>query len=997
MKFLELKYLRIFLVGAFLSLTSVGFAQQQVTGLVEDMEGSPLPGVNVSIKGTTTGTITNPEGQYSIEVPNSDAVLVFSFIGYMKETTKVGAQKEINITLMPDIEALGEVLVIGYGTMKKDDKTGAVSQVTADELQGGVLTDAMQAIQGRSAGVMVTKKGGDPNSGFSIRIRGASGFDSNTQPLYVVDGVPGVDPTTVAPEDIKSFDILKDAASTAIYGSQGSNGVVLITTKKGEQSGAKGGKFVSNVQLNSKTSIDMVANRYDVLDADEIRAFAQRKANESGEPIDSIFRDGGANTNWQDEIFRLGVTTSNNLNFSGGNGNSSYYASVTHSEWEGVLKGTSKERTIGKVNILHKGLDDRLTISGTMSGTFEENDYENYNAYNKDDIIYQALTRNPTDPVYDDNGDYYQSNRVFNYENPLAVIDGIDNDRTAKRFLGNVKTDLEVFDGFVASANIAYTRDDNVSSYFRPANLYATADAGEARKSYNNTQKKLIELTGNYSTLLNEKHTLNVLGGYSWQGTDFDGFTAQGRSPSSDYLGYNDLGMLNDVTLRDVSSYRGASTLIGFFGRVQYDFSKKYYASASIRRDGSSKFGANNKWGWFPTAAVGWKLNEESFLTDVDWMDMLKLRVSYGVSGNQEIGEYRSLAAYGTTGTAINPETEEYVVVYNPAWNTNPDLKWEETREVNGGIDFAFFGSRLSGSLDVYEKITDDLLGEYRVAVPPNLAERTYANSGKLRNRGIELFAQFYAVDRPNFKWKTSVNVSHNRTILLDLGDYIEESVRKEGYLSGRGLIGDENYVTGIMEGEEIGAFYLPVYVTILDGSFVYKSKTGGFTDKLEDAERQIVGSPAPDVEIGWSNNIRFYNNWVVDFSFRAMIGNDVYNATEMFFDHPGNIPNLNGYESAIDWYDQDRQTPPSIADMYVEDASFLRLDYLSVGYEFNVEKIQWMQNLKVFVASNNLFVLTGYSGIDPETSVDGLAFGIDQYNVYPKTRTFTFGVNASF
>jgi len=384
-------------------------------------------------------------------------------------------------------------------------------------------------------------------------------------------------------------------------------------------------------------------------------------------------------------------------------------------------------------------------------------------------------------------------------------------------------------------------------------------------------------------------------------------------------------------------------------------------------------------------------------MENVSWVDQLKLRVSYGVSGNQEIGEYRSLAAFNPAGTAINPETNQYVVTFDPAWNNNPDLKWEETTEYNAGIDFEVFGSRLSGSIDVYQKITTDLLGAYSVPVPPNLASTTFANSGTMRNRGVEFYAQYYAVDKPNFKWKTSLNVSHNNAILTDLGDYIEGEVRKEGYLTGRGLIGDLNYVTGIMEGEEIGSFYLPVFVTIQDGEFIYKSISGGYTNDITKAQRKIVGSAAPDVEIGWSNNLRFYENWVLDFSFRAMIGNDVYNATEMFFDNPGNIPNLNGYSSAIDWYNLNRKTPVQVSDQYVENASFLRLDYVSLGYEFDVKNINWLQRMKVYFASNNLFVLTGYSGIDPETNVSGLSFGVDQYNVYPKTRTFTFGINATF
>ncbi|MBN1340069.1 MAG: TonB-dependent receptor [Bacteroidales bacterium] len=991
------------LLSLFLMLILVsGVVAQEinVSGTVTDAEdGIGLPGVTILLKGTTNGTVTDIDGNFAITVPQN-STLVFSYVGY--ETQEViASQQKINISLSIESQMLEELIVIGYGTQKKTDKTGAVANVKAEELNGGVITDAIQSMQGKAAGVMITKKGGDPNAGFSVKIRGASGFDSNTQPLYVVDGVPGVDPTTVAPEDIETFNILKDAASAAIYGSRGSNGVIIITTKKGTLA-KKGGKAISNIQFNSKVSFDRVAKKFDLLSADEMRGFANRLLQDSGEPnwtVDSIFSDGGANTDWQDEIYRTGITYSNNLNFSGGNEQSTYYASLTHANWEGVMKGTNKERTIAKVNLSHKALNDKLTLTGSLSSTFENNDYENYDGWDKDDIIYQALQRNPTDPVLNPDGSFNKKTRVFNYENPIATIEQVQNIRDAKRLFGNFKADLEIIKDLIGSVNIGYIRDDHESSYFRPSGMYATADNGYARKEYNNNTQKLIDITFNYKKTFNAAHNIDVMGGYSWQESVYSGFWAQGRDAQSDFIQSNDLQILNDIQYGDIDSWKGKWNLIGFFGRAQYNYMSKYYASASLRRDGSSKFGKDNKWGWFPTASVGWNMHSEGFMENTTWLDQLKLRGSYGISGNQEIGEYRSLVAWEPSGKAINPETGLEVVTFQPAWNSNPDLKWEETSEINIGIDFAMFNSRISGSLDVYKKNTKDLLGQYNVPVPPNLARRTFANSGELENKGIELFIQSYIVDKADFKWKTSLNASHNKSKMLDLGEYFdaEDGVRKEGYISGRGMVGEEYYVTGIIVGEEIGSFYLPTYVTIKDGKFIYESKTGGFTDKLVDAKRQIVGTASPDLELGWSNTISFLKNWTFDFAFRAMIGNDVYNATQMFFDYPGNIPSLNAVPEAIEWYEKDRETGAAIADFYVEDASFLRLDFVSLGYDFDMSKVEWVQKLRLYIASNNLFTITGYSGIDPETRIDGLAFGIDQYNVYPKTRTLTFGLNANF
>jgi hypothetical protein len=392
-------------------------------------------------------------------------------------------------------------------------------------------------------------------------------------------------------------------------------------------------------------------------------------------------------------------------------------------------------------------------------------------------------------------------------------------------------------------------------------------------------------------------------------------------------------------------------------------------------------------------------MHSEDFLRNTDWLDQLKIRASYGVSGNQEIGEYHSLVVFYPKETATNPETGQQVVTFEPAWNANPDLKWEETSEINFGIDFSFIKGIISGSFDIYQKKTKDLLGEYTVPVPPNLADKTWANSGELENKGVELFIQAFAISSSSFSWKTALFLSHNKTTINDLGEYFNEAdgVRKEGHISGPGLVGSAYWVIGMMEGEQIGAFYLPTYVTIQDGKFVYLSKTGGYTTELENAQRSIVGYATPDLEIGWSNHLTYRKNLHLDFSFRALIGNDVYNATEMLFDDPNLLQSLNATPSALDWYNKGRTDAASLADIYVENASFLRLDYISLSYDFKFgENHNVFKDLTLWISSNNLFTITGYSGTDPETKINGLSFGIDQYNVYPKTRTFTIGIRGT-
>lgn len=961
------------------------FAQgRTITGIVTDeVTGDPLPGVTIVIKGTSSGTVTNINGEYSLMV-STDQTLVYTFIGYSAKEVVVGNDPVINVQMAETFTELEELVVIGYGVQKKSDKTGAVAQVSSEEMIGGVITDPLQAIQGQVAGVMITKKGGDPNSGFVVKIRGASGFDSDTQPLYVVDGVPDVDPTTIAPEDIATFNVLKDAASTAIYGSRGSNGVILITTKKGSSSAGK-------IQVNVKVSVDQTSNRLDLLTADDMRDYVASDTS-------IIFLDGGANTDWQDEIFRTGISTSYNVNYTGGTESSSVYASLTQADWTGVVKGTEKERTIGKINLSQKAINNRLLLTASLSGTFEKNDYEDYDGNGIKDILYQAYSRNPTDPVTNADGSYYQIERVFNYVNPVATINEVTNVRDAKRFYGNVKADMEIMEGLTGTVNMGYTRDDNEGTVFEPRDSWASTSSGYLKRYYDNDSRKVIETYLSYNNTINGDHNINGVLGYSWQETNTDGFTVAYKNANSDIIGPDNISSLVDPDIDGTTSYRTMSRLIGFFGRAQYNYQGKYYLTASLRRDGSTKFGEDNQWGWFPTAAIGWNIKSEPFMQNTDFLSALKLRASWGVSGNEAIGEYRSQLVREASGITTDPETGEDVVSFTSSWNSNPELKWEQTTEVNFGVDFGVLNNRISGSLEFYRKVTTDLLGRFLVPKPPNLSEWTWDNSGEMENTGIEALIQAYPVSNSNFKWRTNFNFSANRQIMTDLGKHAgdEEGVRQEGYISGRGLT--SAWVIGVLEGESLGSFYLPVYVTLNDeGKMIYKSKTGGYTDNVSDAQREVVGTALPLFEVGWSNSLTFFNDWMLDFSFRSMVGNKVFNATRLLFDDPSDLPDLNKLQDALDWEEQGRTSPPAESDYYVEDASFLRLDYLALSYFVNTEKISWLGDLRISLSSNNLFTLTNYSGIDPETSIDGIDFGIDQYNTYPKTRTFSIGINASF
>jgi iron complex outermembrane receptor protein len=970
---------------------STAFAQTAtIRGTVKDKStGETMPGANVLIKGTLIGTSTDFDGNYVLEnAPVGEVEVEASFVGFLPQDQKVtltaGQTLTLNFDLDVDAVILEETIVIGYGVQKKSDKTGAVASIKADEMNTGVLTDPVQAIQGKIAGVSVTKKGGDPNAGFDIKIRGASSLSSGTNPLYVVDGIPGVDPTTIAPEDIESWNVLKDASSAAIYGSRGANGVIMITTKRGS-SGT--GAREAQVDFTTYMAADVVANRLNLLSADQIRSYvADNNLN---------FEDGGASTDWQDEIFRTGLSQNYNLSITGGDQKANYRASLSHQDFQGVIIGSEKQRTIGRINIDQKAFDDRLTISAGLSGTFEQNDYISYSGNGPNDILYQAFQRNPTDPLRDADGEFYETQRQFNYWNPVALVENIQNERSAKRFFGFFKADLDIYKGFSAGINLGYTRDDYESFYFEPSTIRLGTTSGYGRRAYGNYESKVLESTLRYNREFG-LHNVNVVAGYSFQEDFNTGFAAQGRKPFLDYTQSNDLGLMLNVNAGDISSYKNSNRLISFFGRAIYNWNSKYFVTATLRRDGSSRFGINNKWGWFPSASAAWRISSEDFMDNLDFINNLQLRVGYGITGNQEFANYTSLAYYVNAGTSINFETGEESILFAFSHNSNPDIKWEENAELNIGLDFGILEDKISGSFDFFQKRTYDLLGDYTVPVPPYPVDRIYANVGEFKVTGFEAFVQVYPVRNKNFDWKTSVVFSTYKQDVVSLSnDEFNWSARREGWLQGRGLVGDLNWTQIVEPGKSLGTWYMPEYAGISqDGKFLFYTASGGVTRDLENAERRVVGSAQPDFELGWSNYFTFYKNWDLSFSLRAVYGYEIFNTTKLIFGNPVWLPEINVLESALDEAARGLNDNPKLSSYYLEDGSFIRLDNISIGYNF--KNVGMVRNIRLYFTSNNLLTITNYSGIDPEISFSGLSFGLDQYNVYPKTRTFTFGVNVT-
>jgi TonB-dependent starch-binding outer membrane protein SusC len=961
-----------------------------ISGVVKDNTiGETLPGANVVIEGTTTGASTGIDGSFLLQnVPAGEVTLSVSYLGYIPATATVnvvaGQTVNVEIPLEPEITALEELVVIGYGVQKKSDRTGAVANIQAEDMNRGVLTDPIQGLQSKVAGVLITKKGGDPNAGFDIKIRGASSLGTGTSPLYVIDGVPGADPTTVSPEDIESFNILKDASAAAIYGARGAHGVVIITTKRGLD--RKG----SRIEFNSYVAAETVANKLDLLSGEEYRSFVNSKPE-----LATSFIDGGANTDWQDEIYRTGISQNYSLAFSGGDSKTNYRASVAHSNFSGVIIGSEKTRTIGRINLDQKALDDRLTISSGLSATIENNNYISYGGWGSNEIIYQAFQRNPTDPVKDENGDYYEIERVFQYYNPVNLVEQIHNERDAKRYFGFLKADLEIFKGFEAGINLAYTRNDQENFYFEPTTLYLGNHNGFGSRSYGNFESRLLETTLRYNNEFG-RHSVQTVGGYSFQEDFFTGFSANGTDPFINYTQMHDLSIFQNVNAGDINSYKSSNRLISFFARGMYNWDSKYFLTATIRRDGSSKFGLNNEWGWFPSASAMWNITGENFMHNVHFMNNLRLRVGYGITGNQEFPAYNDLAYYRSAGNSFNFETGEEAILFEFAHNANPNLKWEENAELNIGLDFGFLNDMLSGSIDYFNKRTYDLLGNYSVPVPPNPVERIWANVGEFKVEGFELYLQTYPVRSTNFDWRTSLVFSTYKQEVVSLSnEQYPWSRLRVGWLSGPGLVGDQNWTQIVDPGFSIGTWYIPEYAGLSpDGKFLFYTAAGGVTRELEQADRKAVGSAQPDFELGWSNYLTFYRNFDFSFTIRAVYGYEIFNTTRLILGNPTFLPDRNVLSSAIDEYERGLTDNPKVSSYYLEDGSFIRLDNMSLGYNF--KNIAGFEKIRIYLASNNLLTITNYSGIDPEISYSGLSFGLDQYNVYPKTRTFTLGINVT-
>lgn len=968
--------------------------KRTVSGIVTDSKNEPLIGVNVTIKNaSTTGTITDIDGKYSLEIPSGNSVLVFSYIGYSTQEVKVSNRSVVDIVLKDDMQALEEVVVVGYGTMKKSDLTGSVSSITSDNFKLGTDLTPQQLMQGAFSGVNISQNSGKPGGSNTIRVRGGTSITASNDPLYVIDGVPistsaGVNQSNIGssttdffdqepinplsninPNDIESINILKDASATAIYGSRGANGVIMITTKKGKAG-------MRQLDYSFNLGVSTVAKKLDVLTGDEYR----KTVSELGLTLD----DKGQNTDWQDVIFRTAISQNHYVSFMSGSENTSYRASAGYSNQNGVMEGSGMKSANARMNINHKALNDKLKLNMNISyGETNSDQAPVSNTVGSEmgsSMLYEAYVFNPTYPIYNEEGDYYD---VPPYRvNPASFSKELLDERATSQFLGNLTADWNFYKPFTLQVNAGYNKNTiNRNSYISKSNLLGNGNNGYVTVQKLSDYSKLLETILKYNQSFG-KHNIDAMVGYSWQYFYSEGQTTKAYGFLSDNFKWYSLAAAQ--TVESVSSYAESNTLISMYGRINYNYADKYLLTATVRRDGSSRFGSGNKWGIFPSVAASWRISQEDFFQN-DIMSDLKLRASFGITGSQEIGNYNSLSTLGASTNGYLVGGEKITIVL-PQQYTNPDLKWEQTAQTDIGIDFGFLNGKIRGSIDYYYKKTTDLL--LSVAVPsPSLITTQIANVGTVTNQGIELDLSFDLMRTKNFAWDANLNLSHNKNevVILSNGQWTGDNMQVAP-CQGQGLSG--TYAQLIMPGQPIGTFYGKRFIGVVDGVEQFAN----------DGEPEVIGCAQPDLTFGLGTNLQ-YKNWTLSLNFRGSIGNDVYNCTANNLAYLSNLPGRNVLKEAVT-SGVNRDQAKVYSSRFIEDGSFVRLDNLSLGYNFSLPKL-YISNARVFVSAQNLFVITGYSGADPEVNSEisrtGVApLGVD-YLSYPKARTFSMGINLSF
>ena len=972
----------------FLLCSTVMLAQNKVSGTVLDATGEPLIGVSVLEAGTSNGVVTDFNGNFTLTVKQG-AQLTFSYVGYTSQT--LVARNGMKVTLQEDNTVLNEVVVVGYGTMRRKDVTSSITTVKAEDLNRGVFTDPGQMLQGKVPGLVISSTA-DPNGGATITLRGASTLRSGAMsPYYVIDGIPGVDPSTVAPDDIESIDVLRDATATAIYGSKAANGVIIITTKKGAEE-------KTNVSYNGYVAIDNILKKYDVASAADLRDYATKNG--------VALKDGGANTNWQDEVLRTAISHNHNVSISGGNGRTSYMVSGNLMKRQGVIKETGMDRFNVRSLISTKLLKDRLSISMGLNSMYGK--HFGVPTGDKGASVLDAMNYfSPTNPIKNADGSWSTGAGSKNY-NPLALMYEDTSETIWKRnqFVG--KATLEILKGLLWNVNYSWSNYQSTYSGYNTRNSQIEGIGNKNGQASRNTyfgHEQTFETYLNYGFTAG-KHKIDLMAGYSWEqkkNNDGFGLTVEGYY-NDDLTWYNMsyaqtiLGVQNSVSSGYVENVKN----ISFYGRVNYSFDGRYMLQATIRRDGSSVFGKNNRWGTFPSISGAWNITEEAFMKNQNLFSNLKLRAGYGVSGNaMGFDVYSSFVTYGATGTFVY-DGKTYRT-YGATKNANPDLKWETTSMLNVGLDFGFLKNRINGTIEVYHKKTKDLIWGYPVPTTQYVYGWMDANVGEMTNKGIEFTINIDAIRTKDFNWMTTFNLSHNKNTVDKMqNDQFHTTNLTQGDPDVAGVSAN-GWTQRIMEGESIGTFYTYMYAGTVNGRSEYYvldengNKTGETTNNPGLKDRAITGCAQPKLTAGWNNSFS-YKNWSLNAFITGVFGNDVYNSprahytsAQMFSDGKNVLKEFLSNPAG----DASGSLP---SDRFIEKGTYVRLQSLSLSYTFRNCFNNWIQDLTLYGTANNLLTITSYKGLDPEVNLGGIDPGIDyRWSRYPHARTFMVGVKINF
>ena len=984
---------RLLVILFMMCIPLIGVAQNafSVEGVVKDANGEPIIGASVVENGTQNGTVTDIEGAYKLKVKNGNAALKISYLGYKTQTIALNGRGKLDVKLVDDAANLGEVVVIGYGTMDKKELTSAVSHVSSKDFTRVASVDPSMMIQGKVPGVSITNTGaGDPNNEASIQIRGVSSRAAGLGPLIVIDGVVGGNLTNLNPNDIESFDILKDGAASAIYGTRGSNGVILVTTKKGERDG------VLHASYNGNVSFDVIKHELDMLNADEYRA--NRLAS-------GIGYDLGASTDWLKEVSRVGVRTQHTLTLSGGNARSNYRASIDYRDAKGVDRYSGRQEYGARFSVNHTTKSGLFTFNANVAPRI---------AYRKGaqwDVFRNAIEANPTTPIMDPR----QPNLYYNFKGQMAGYNPVEMEKLEKHtgttklldWDGTIKLNLfpllltnpgkQVLTTQLTFADHQY---DNYNQWFRPSTSTLAIESGrtgEASQDYSKSSLHSLEWITNYSNSFGD-HNVKVMAGYSYQYNKYSGLKANNKDFPNDALEDNNLGsgtFAKDEGEVDMSSYMNDNKLIAFFGRVSYDWKDRYMMTASLRHEGSSKFGKNYKWGNFPAVSFGWRISDEPFMQETkSWLTDLKLRADYGVTGNQNFDSYKSLNTMSGFGYYIY--NGKYYQVWGPGKNVNPNLRWEKGKNWNIGLDWTLFGGKLFGSFNYYNRKQQDLLGDYKVSIPPYLFDKTFVNVGTMSNSGFEFDITWNTIKTKDFSYSLNVigatmsnkfvSFSNNN---FEGQDYYDVESPQDPY--------PFHTLQRIEKGRRIGSFYMLKYAGVdPQGRWIVYDKEGDkvLADNATDDDRQFLGNGLPKFT-GSMTHTFHYKNIDLSLFFQTALGFDIFNIHDFYYgtkNFQGNVMDKAYSKNKI------ISQNPIVCDYFLEPGDYLKLSSINLGYTLNLNK-KYVDAIRLYATASNLFTITKFSGIDPSNyQLNGLNPGATGSRTYfPSTRQFMIGMQIDF